>query len=170
MATILVFSTIFVLILHPMRGDIVANDAPLVDFLIEEYLSVEKSLWYDIEQHNDQQVLFGRICEAHERFLNADFGETNILEIISDSPKTFGIIKDNINRIKGTFQLAAQHINSRHHSTLDDIINNFVRDYSVSTLINALNIHREVIRADFWEKCKRVSEQSINRLVSMILT
>lgn len=151
----LLFLSILSIVFNQINCDVVAAKKPLIDFVTVEYLNVEQNLWYDIEHQADKRSLYGRICDAHERFFYDYLGETGIFHTtMVDVSNT---LKDNLRRINSTFDLFTAHINSRQRSSLDQIVNDAANSYLMSVLVNADNIAREVIRADFWKKSKDVS-------------
>lgn len=126
---------------------------PYIDDLTSEYLSTEQKLWAMINGDEQPNYLYSNVVEAHERFIQDNFGvSSNNLAIYEPT----GILVDNLRNVNHLFYdvskilLNAESIESVDIYKVQEILRN--------SDAYSNHVYREANRAEFWENGKDVSE------------
>lgn len=126
-------------------------EKPYIDYLSEEYMSAEQSLWSRINSHSDKYSLFALVQNEHKRFISNDFG---VSASTQDIYIPSGILVDNLRLVNSLYYNVSLLLNS---NSFDSINIYYVHNILRNAKAYSEKVFREAIQAEFWEKGKNVS-------------
>lgn len=126
-------------------------EKPYIDYLTEDYLSMEQNLWSRLKSPADKNALYLLIQREHQRFIISDFGvSTSTQDIYIPS----GALVNNLRLVNSLFYNTSLLLQSNSFDTIDIY---YVHHILRNAVAYSEHIFHEAIHPQFWEKGKNVS-------------
>lgn len=141
---------LFFTVISVCNADVKEAEKPYVDYLTEDYLSVEQSLWTRLNSQVDKNSLYSLVRDEHQRFIVNDFGvSTSTQDIYIPS----GALANHLRLVNSLFYNTSVLLLS---NSFDSISIHNVRRVLDYAEIYSRHVFREAIDPKFWEKGKNV--------------